>query len=138
MVSWDLLVFRVPDGVVSFGELGNDFDVADDPLGVREVVVGRIRDVAPMVDFSDQRWGVIDDSRCVMELNMGNEDPIESIMLHVRGGHDAPGVIAALLTGLDCQAFDLQTGEFFDTSTAEASFVTWSAYRDRVLRQGRG
>jgi hypothetical protein len=63
---------------------------------------------------------------------MGEDAIVESIMLRVRGGDEAVGLVADLRTALGRRAIDLGSGDFFDESEAGESLAASRAYRDRV------
>jgi len=130
-VSWDVLVMGLPGDVRSVDDLPADFRPAD--LGPRADVLARIRGALPAADFTDPSWGVLDGPGYSIEFNVGDSDPVDSIMLHVRGSAEVVDVVADLLRGLDWRAVDCQTGELFDVPAARASFGEWAAYRDRVI-----
>ena len=46
----------------------------------------RICSAVPAVDFSDPSWGVVDTDDFSIEIDIGSEPIVRSLMLHVRGG----------------------------------------------------
>jgi hypothetical protein len=70
----------------------------------------------------------------VIELNIGRADPVESVMLHVRGSGDEvlPVIhkIAALLNG---RPVDISTMEFLEP-TDTTGWHDFQAFRDRAVR----
>lgn len=131
-MSWDLII-------QDFGSYRRVSDIPHGfqpkPLGPKSALISRISEIAPTADFGDPAWGLIECGNGSIEINMGDEDPCESIMLHVRGGDDAFDTVATLLRELGLRAIDAQTSEFFDESDARQSFATWTAYRDKVVAQ---
>ncbi|MGI5170402.1 hypothetical protein ACQEU3_39235 [Spirillospora sp. CA-253888] len=70
-----------------------------------------------------------------IELNIGNDDPLESVMLHVRGGgDDVLAVVLRIAQSLGCRALDISTGEFLAEGQAEG-WHTFRQYRDRMAGQ---
>jgi hypothetical protein len=54
-------------------------------------------------DLSGPTWSV--------ELNIGSEDPVDSIMLHIRGSDDVLTPVFRLAQALRCKVLDLAEGD---------------------------
>ena len=132
-MSWDISIMDLPSDAASVSEIADDFE--PEPLGARAELIEAMREVAPTSDFSDPSWGELVTSEFVIEFNMGRDEIVDSIMLHVRGGGTAVAFISALLERIGRRAIDCSEGDFFEASTANDSFRTWQAYRDRVLEE---
>lgn len=132
-MSWDILIMDLPRGAQTVSDLPNDFRPR--PLGSRSDLITAILSAAPMADFSDPSWGEIVAKDFTIEVNMGKDDQVDSVMLHVRGGQGAVALIADILDQLNARALDIQTGEIFGETTAATSFAAWRAYRDRIINQ---
>lgn len=130
-MSWDVVFVAMPPGARSLAELVD----APAPLGSRAEVIGAIQAAAPTVDFHDPAWGRLDAERFSIEFAVGDDDPVVSLMLHVRGGDGALGVIAAVAQALGQPPIDCGAGTILDPSSPEAaaSLAAWRAYRDRVV-----
>lgn len=89
----------------------------------------------PDLDLNDPTWGNLEDPDWSIEFNIGREDPVESIMLHVRGGGDVVEVIRRAARALGCRALDGSSGEFIEDGGADG-WADFQAYRDSVLGQG--
>lgn len=136
-VSWDLYVMRLPKGISTMDDIAKDFRPA--PLGRRDELIGKITALVPDADFSDPSWGLIDGPGYSVEVNIGKEDLVDSIALHVRGGDLVIGLIADLLDRLDAGAVDPQSDSgIFHRDEAIESLGRWRAYRDRVVGQEAG
>ena len=68
----------------------------------------RARELAPDADFSDPGWGQVSLPGVEIEVNVGNESPLDSFALHVRGPDRAAAdaFVARLLDRLHVRAFD--------------------------------
>jgi hypothetical protein len=130
-VSWDIFVQDLPSGVRNTSEIPDDFH--PQPLGHRDDIIARIREIFPTADFTDPSWGTCETAYWSIEFNMGEEETCDSFALHVRGGGDAAAAVARLLDHLGLMALDTasETG-IFDKAAAEAGFQRWQAYRDQV------
>jgi hypothetical protein len=129
-MSWDIIVQDFPD-VTSVSEIPDDFQPA--AIGTRSALIARIKAAIPSADFSDPSWGLIVAETGSVEVNIGDDEQCDSLMLHVRGGEGAFPLVVALLEAVGLRAIDCQTGEFFDPSASQASFATWRDYRDQVV-----
>lgn len=81
--------------------------------------------MAPSADFSDPSWGELATPDFVIELNMGSEEVVDSMMLHLRGGGPVVDFIYALLTRLGRRAIDCSEGEFFTSEPSGENFRAW-------------
>ena len=68
-----------------------------------------------------------------MELNIGAQDPIERIMLHIRGGGDPVTTALRLTRLLGCRALDFSTGEFLTDDVDGGSWEEFQDYRDQAV-----
>jgi len=114
-------------------------DIPDDfvprPLGLRADIIGRIREVAPTTDFSDPSWGTLEGPDFSVEFNLGGDEEVTSLALHVRGGDAAAGLVADLLDRCEWRAFDASSESgLFEPASASTGLSKWREYRDRVLR----
>lgn len=131
-MSWDLFVQHIPTHVNHVREIPDGF--RPEPLGRRSEIIGRILDVVPTADFSDQSWGSFEGEDFSVEFSMGDGEEVDSFALHVRGGETAAGFVADLLTRCGWRALDpaSETG-IFDPQAASAGLAKWRAYRDRII-----
>jgi len=73
-----------------------------------------------------------------IEFNVGDDDPIDNMMLHVRGGGDAIAAIMSFVTPMGWSALDCSTGEFLDPAApSDEGWKGFRAYRDKVIGQGK-
>ncbi|MBU2693953.1 hypothetical protein [Pimelobacter sp. 30-1] len=132
-MSWDISIMDLPTDASSVADIPDDFQ--PQPLGDRSELIAAVRDVAPSADFSDPSWGELATPDFVIEFNMGSEEVVDSMMLHVRGGGLVVDFIDALLTRLGRRAIDCSAGEFFTSEASGTSFRAWQAYRDSVVER---
>ena len=105
------------------------------PLGEPGRVGDQLRAQLPALDLTDPTWGMLSEDAFSIEFSIGKDAPVQSVMLHVRGGPEALGAIQLACKALDCVALDCSSGELIDweSKEAEASFAEWRTYRDRVV-----
>lgn len=69
-----------------------------------------------------------------MERNIGTEDPVDSIMFHIRGGGDDVLTPVFRLAGaLRCKVLDCAEGDLI-TPLKTSGWHRFQRYRDRMLR----
>lgn len=90
-MSWDLIVQDLPAGVDNVDDVPGDY--VPKVIGKRSEIIAKIMEIAPMADFSDPSWGVIDGDGFSMEVSMGDEEECEGFGLHIRGGDAAIGLV---------------------------------------------
>ena len=131
-MSWDVMIFNLrTNPPPAMNEL-QEGDLA--PLGPAVDVRKGISTLLQGLDWSDPAWGQYIGDGFSIEFNVGEQNTIDSMMLHVRGGGDAISAIVAFARPLGWAALDLTTGEFLDLSNP--SNVGWNAFqefRDRAL-----
>ena len=87
------------------------------------------------IDWSDPNWGIYKGGGFTIEFNVGKNDPIDHMMLHVRGGGDAIAAITHFARPLGCSALDCSTGEFLDLDNpSQAGWEEFQEFRDKVIK----
>jgi hypothetical protein len=109
-----------------------------EPLGPAGVVRQQISALLPGIDWSDPTWGVYEGDGFSIEFSVGDDDPIDAMMLHVRGGDDAISKIVTFTRPLGWSALDCSTGQFLDLENpSQEGWEGFQAYRDRAMGQDR-
>ena len=135
-MSWDVMVFHLREKAQSLDDLTEEKVLA---LGRAEQVRAAISAALPDVDWSDPTWGLYEGDGFSIEFNVGDDDPIQSMMLHVRGGGDAIKDIMRFVVPNGWVALDCSTSEFLDPAApSDAGWVGFQKYRDQVLKQPGG
>jgi len=137
-MSWDVVLMSVPPEITENSKLEGDFS---SPLGTASAVLPLLKQIVPSLDLSDPTWGILDGPDFSIEFNIGKEDPIPTIMLHVRGGEAALGPIQRLCEETGWRALDCGDGEFIDfAGDPGAGLRKWQIYRDQMtaLYQDQG
>ncbi|MEU6541549.1 hypothetical protein [Streptomyces sp. NPDC047000] len=130
-MSWDVLLLRLPGDVTSMHELPDG--CSPEPLGRQYDVLAAVTQALPEVDLSDPTWGDLSGPTWSIELNIGSEDPVDSIMLHIRGsGDDALAPVFRLAEALRCKVLDLAEGELINPGHM-SGWHTFQQFRDRVI-----
>lgn len=129
-MSWDVLVMNYG------GEPPREIAEADPvgPLGLAEEVRSRIDQHLPGIDWSEPTWGVYEGDGFTIEFNMGDEDPVPMIMLHVRGGGDPISAMLALANPHGWSLLDASTSQLIDPENPSAEgWEGFQGFRDKVL-----
>ena len=130
-MSWDVLLLRLPDDVTSMHELPGDY--SPEPLGRQRDVLAAVTQAVPEVDLSDPTWGDLSGPSWSVELNIGSKDPVDSIMLHIRGsGDDVLIPVFRLAEALRCRVFDLAEGDLINPGQT-SGWHAFQQFRDRVI-----
>ena len=85
-MSWDVLLLHLADDITSAQDIPDDY--APRPLGRLHDVLAAVSRVEPGADLSDPAWGHLTGATWSIELGIDSEDPVDSIMSHVRGSGD--------------------------------------------------
>ena len=133
-MSWDLMLFntrgKAPPPIEQFEE--SDYE----PLGTAVEVRQRIAALLPGVDWTDITWGIYEGDGFSIEFNVGKDDPIGDMMLHVRGGGDAISAIVTIAHSNGWSALDCSTSEFLDLQNpSQEGWMGFQALRDTVLKK---
>ncbi|MEZ4399173.1 MAG: hypothetical protein R3B06_04095 [Kofleriaceae bacterium] len=132
-MSWDVLLMRLPADVASLEELPEGF--VPPPLGAPAEVRAALAAAVPELDFADPSWGRITGDDFSIEVSVDADEPVGTVMLHVRGGDGALPVVGAMVAALGVSAIDCGPGTLLllDSPAAAASFAAWRDYRDDVV-----
>jgi hypothetical protein len=136
-LSWDVLIMRFPENIATVEEIPDDF--RPEPLGSGPVVREQLLRSLPAMDLSDPSWGRLRSHQWSMELSIGPEEPVDSIMLYVRGtGDDVLQVIDTIVESVGARALDISAGGFLAPgATRTAGWHSFQRYRDQVLRRAQ-
>ncbi|WP_411072826.1 hypothetical protein [Streptomyces sp. cmx-4-25] len=133
-MSGDVLLLPLPADIASIDDLPADHEPP--PVGSRSDVRAALEAAVPGVDLTDPARGELLGPAGVIELNIGEGDPVESVMLHVRGGtDDVLPMIFRIARALDCRPFDRAAGDLLADGDA-AGWHAFRAFRDRALSSG--
>lgn len=115
-------------------------DLEDDdfrPLGPADEVRHKLSSILAGIDWSDPTSGIFEGDGFSIEFNVGEDDPIQSIMLHVRGAGDAIAAIMSFVRPSGWSAMDCSTGEFLDPNNpSPEGWEGFQAHRDKISNKG--
>lgn len=109
-------------------------DAQPECMGDREVLIEEFKKLSADVDFSDKSWGIYFDGQTSIEINIGSDEKVNTIMLHIRGGGDPFIFIATTCGHFKWHALDCSTGKYIDFSNpSKDSWDRWKKYRDKIV-----
>ena len=131
-MSWDVMVFHLKGPAPSSLEQFQESDCQ--PLGTAAEVRQQISAKLGRVDWSDPHWGIYEEDPFSIEFNIGRQERVDNMMLHVRGGGDAVAALVRFARPLGWSVLDCSTGQFLDLDhPSQAGWDEFQAYRDKVL-----
>jgi hypothetical protein len=92
------------------------------PLDTSEEVRKTISAAFPGTDWSDARWGIYDALFGSVEFNLGDEEPAEGILIHIRSSKSVLAPIIQFCQQREWQVLDISSGLFLDRTPAGATF----------------
>jgi len=144
-MSWDVSILRFERRYLDVNDI--PYDAESVPLGSLAHVQQAVAAHFPGVTWNAPQewgwWGIWESANGSIEFNMGDDDPVEHIGLHVRAESPVVVGILALAEQLAAQAMDSDTGRFLDVSDCDTSnpnsgLASWRRYRDQVLDADSG
>lgn len=136
-MSWDVSLYRFTRCYRRIEEIPGDEQ--PHPLGSRTEVQIAVSNVFPGTNWNDPGWGIYDGDFGSIEFNLGKDDSVQSLALHVRASTEIIGGILQLCERLSCQAVDLSDSSLLDQSAHPATGLEkWLEYRDQVIGESRG
>jgi hypothetical protein len=131
-MSWDVSLYKFTRRYKTLEDIPADAQPL--ALGSLQELQAAVSSVFLATNWNDPHWGVFDAEFGSIEFNVGKDDPVLSLALHVRAGEAVVGGILQLCERMGCQAIDLTDSSFLDQSEhPEASLRQWQKYRDHVL-----
>ena len=114
----------------------SDQDALPYPIGDREEIINQLVTIKPAIDCSDKSWGIYFYGQTSIELNIGNKNKIDVIMLHVSGSGNPFNFIVKICGHFKWFALDGSTGDYLDfNESLNESWGRWQKYRDKIQGQ---
>lgn len=111
-VTWDIVLMKSDRATMA--EL---FDHSvPPPLGDGEEVRSKLTAAAPTIHFHEPTWAQLQGDGWSIDLTVGSEEPVESVLLHVHGGAETLETVRRMAEALGARALDCSTGTFIDFS----------------------
>jgi hypothetical protein len=127
-MSWDVIVMKFPkdfDG--NLENLPQDFEPEN--ICTREYFETEIKKIFPKINYE-----TLNEDTFSIEFNIGEDDPIQTISLQIRGDNKALKSIKMICEKFNCQALDTTKCEIIDfTKETNEGFSEWQEYRNKVI-----
>ena len=137
-MSWDVLLLNLPDDITSAQDIPDDYAPRPlGPLGPLHEILAAVSRAEPSADLSDPTWGDLTGPTWSIELNIGSDDPVDSIMLHVRGsGDDVLPSVFRLAGAFGCKVLDCSSGDLI-TPGGPSGWHAFQEFRDGIVDTSR-
>ena len=133
-MSWDVSLFKFSRNYQTLDEIPENEQPFS--LSSRKEIQTEISSVFPNTNWNDPIWGIFDSEFGSIEFNIGKDDPVQSLALHVRASDAILGGLFDLCHRLGCQAIDLSYSTFLDQSSDPTlGLEKWRTYREQVIRE---
>jgi len=109
-MSWDVMIFKFEGSPPPAKEIGE----TKMPLllGTAAEVRAEISAVLPEVKWSEPLYGIFDARGSYLEFNLGDDDPLDSLMISVRGSENPKVLLFALAKANNWTLFDMSTADY--------------------------
>ena len=134
-MSWDVMFMDLPKTINRLDEIPEDFEPGS--LCSRDAYEKMVFELFPDIDENDDRsWMSLTGDGYSIEFSAGSDDPVESLVLHVRGREAPMNVIKKICDYTGWKAIDTTLGIFLDFDHDPGKgFYQWKAFRDRVVME---
>ncbi|MFN3166617.1 MAG: hypothetical protein ACE37H_06085 [Phycisphaeraceae bacterium] len=131
-MSWDISIVRFAKVYESIEEIPDDAEPQS--LGSIVEIHNKVLKHFPGTDWSDPAWGMFESPFGSIEFNLGDDDPADSMMLHIRASNEIVAPILALCKDGAYQAIDCSSGALLDQAdNPTKGLEAWRAYRDQIV-----
>ncbi|SFT77569.1 hypothetical protein [Mesorhizobium sp. YR577] len=128
-MSWDILVHAASSPPPPVDEMPSDWKPL--PLGSRSDVQAKISAVLQDIRWEDDGWGDYDKNGLSLEFSLAGSEPLDGIMIHVRGGGDLLPLLKAFSARYGW--YVLMPSEWMHhAANPEAEWMDFQDYRDQV------
>jgi hypothetical protein len=138
-MSWDLFIMRLPEGLKSTEDIPEDFEPP--ALGTLKEVHASLCEVLPELPL-ENGIAAIEVEGGSVEIYVGEDDPVQSVMLCIRGEEPVLDVVNALVEVLGGQALDAgsESGVYDPAHAAESlrGFNEYAAQFEATERKSGG
>jgi len=136
-VSWDINLFKVSSSISSLKEIVEIYNKGEnfESLGTKTEVIEQLKQILPKVDFSDPTWGKLEGNNYFIEFNMGDDEIVDGLMLHIRGGDEAIDIIKTITIKTGWKAFDCSDGNLIDFYHYPNGFQKWQNFREQATKK---
>lgn len=131
-MSWDVSIENIPLSYARYEDLPEGYEPP--PLCTRKELEEIVFRLFPGILSNEEKtWFNLEGPDYSIEFDSGTEDPVDSVMLLVRGQAGALEPIRRFCDATGWRAVDTSTGDFIDwNNNPDEGFAGWRAFRDRI------
>ncbi len=131
-MSWDVSVQRFSREYETIDEIPETERCLS--LGSRAEIRAAISRYFPGTSWADPAWGVFNSQDGSIEFNMGESDPSEGFMMHIRASSAVVPAVVAMCIAERWQALDFSTCEFLErVKNPSFGLEQWTQFRSQVI-----
>lgn len=131
-MSWDVSIENIPSSYAKYEDLPEGYEPP--PLCSRKELEKIVFRLFPRIQSNEEKtWFNLEGPDYSIEFDSGTEDPVDSVMLLVRGQATALEPIRRFCDATGWRAVDTSTGDFIDwRNNPDKGFAGWRAFRERI------
>jgi hypothetical protein len=131
-MSWDVLFQDLPNNAKQLSDIDESY--VPSSLCKRSYYEKMILELFPNANQTDKSWIILDNQDYSIEFSSGSDDPMESLMLHIRGNEKALEVVNKIHDYTNWKAIDCSMGDLIDfDNNPDEGFRKWREFRDIAI-----
>lgn len=132
-MGWDLTVLNIANGPETLEQVQDDAVL---PLGSREYVASIIQKTFPDADITDPSWLVVTRQRYSIEFDIGKNNTVEYLTIHIHGDIESVDAISLLARTSGWSFLDASIGNLIDFKKDDTAdgFLRWQQYKSEIFR----
>jgi hypothetical protein len=134
-MSYDIFAQNLPAGIKRAADIPDDFEPGS--IGSRADVIEKMKATFPGLTLERDGSGSIEGEGYSIEIDVGEENPVESVAFYCRGGGMAILEVNRALAALGVGAMSTGKSGIFNVEAALKDFGEWEKYRDQVSGKKR-
>lgn len=135
-MGWDLFVCRFSRGYDAMAAVPDHEHCL--PLEVSDTLRAAITQAFPGTDWSDARWGIYNAGSGRVEFNIGDDEPVEGIVVHVHSDKSVLHTLVHFCQIRGWQILDIASGVFIDRDPGKEGILSqrWLDYGLQIPDRG--
>ncbi len=131
-MSYDVFIMKFGEHYSDLDDMPKDVEAM--PMGTNAEIREAIGRIFSNVNWDDTAWGFWDSDLGSIEFNVGADEPVTSLALHIRAQDAVMTGVVALFRDNGWQAFDGDEGFVEQRDQPADGLAAWRAYRDKVIK----
>jgi len=134
-MNWDIVLYAASAPPPPAAQAGAAWGLLS--MGTTEEVRRHVRLASPQVDSSDPAYGTVDGPGYLVEFNLGSDEPVDSLLVHISGTTQASRFVQDFVEETGWYAFDTRVGEWLHHLPDPSMADEWTETVAKVTAQGR-